>query len=1204
MPEPLLNFRTSGISNTNHELLESEKDRLLAKEFPCLTPDQRRQLTDNKTMCADTLFEIAGAHLDDPKFVKASRALFEDRRVHNGKRWQSDAFDTLGDTDFETWPKISVIVPFYEAETSIGECLDSVLAQSLSEFEVICINDCAVDDSQAIVDDHMARDRRIKSFRNDGNIGLGASRNAGVRVANGRYIFHLDPDDTLPANALEALYSTATEHKSDMVKGAYRASQGLHRQESAKAITKYPCGIEDQIVTNTTLKEMPRLLRTTEGHWSYLYAATFARQTPYPTDLKMGQDSMFMVNAVPRARSISLIPDVVYNYQANPESAMNHFTARKLFDALEWRRRAWHVLNDAGMTEIGEHMLFAYWSRAFFESVDKILTAENHALFEERLGRALSDAEYPGNNPPSDPVLRQRFDQAVARIGNGKMPANASTTSNDGTSFRVATFSTQDHGGAGIGSQRRVEYLRKAGLDARIYCALRNTDHDYVHQLPLATPGSTEIQLPDARAHWKEKVVLRRSDFPDLKANELFSKPESIVDFRNAKSVFEEADIVHMHWVSGVFDYKNVDVIAEKPIVWTLADMSAFTGGCHYSEGCEGYQTDCKNCPLLGGESDLAHQFWRIKRDAYAKLKNLHIICPSQWLADRVRNSTLLGDRPVHMIPNALPVDRFKPTNRLVARKRLGLPLDRKLIAFGADSLGNSRKGGDILRAAIQILKSRNALDGIEGIFFGHGGADFGIPAHEMGQVSDEETMSLIYAAADIFAFPSREDNAPLTVVESMLSGTPVVGFPVGNVVELIEHRVTGYIAQQGDIEDFATGIEWALAGRSSATTLDRRAQNHIDARAHNDPEIAVARHIALYEKITGSAVDRGKRYGVFGASLTGQGVRHDSGEALGYVEFLKRKHAANVNSRSANIKRFCYPGNRLSDGGMIALDHVISEKPDICILELAVENQAVGRLATHEEVSLIYSRLLDNGILPVTFLVPLPIGRKPEKLPNFTAAVEICEQHGLPILIADTQQIAASGAEFNDVHTTAESGEKLADQLADFLSALPFDDLKRQFRNYNIPQSTLKSQRLSMPSHKDLERICIRIEPRDDQPFRFRIVQRHEIGPHSPVLDVRTLDDDNAGDGWERHSVSVWDQYCHYSRKSYVTLLPDDREYRGAVSVEISIASDSPDYSRCRRSVESWPAPEELSLRPIGAIYILADSEFCATISDKVQSE
>lgn len=842
---PVLNFRVTGVSSTNITGLKLERNLLLSQQFPYLSESDLKALNNPSTTNPEEVAEIANRNLDQPKLVRACRALLHDLYFHGAKRWKSGAIETIGKADPSEWPLVSVILPFYESEDTIRACLDSILSQSLKELEVICVNDCAIDATQRTIDEYMNRDTRIRCIYNPENMGLGASRNAGIRASRGRYVFHIDPDDTIPPDALETLYDTAFSNKSEMTKGAYRSSQGLLGKGQKPPVIEYTCGVKKNAVINTSLSKAPGLLNTTEGHWSYLYDAVFAQNNPYPTDLKMGQDSIFLVGALAKANRVSLIPQVIYNYQANPNSAMNRFNVRKFTDALEWRMRAWYLLQEAGQSHVGERLLFQYWNPAFFQSLDEQLTLEEKSTFDHTLVRALKRAGYPRRTPPRNPEVAAYFRSTFKLLKSIEKGASERQLP-----LRVATFTTQDHGGAGIGSMRRVEALRGNGVDAQIYCAFQKTDNIYVNKISYAPPLAPETDYSTAWQVWRQASALTRAEHPQLKARELFSKPGSIVDFRDLRPVFDGAEIVHMHWVSGIFDYDHTDVLADKPVAWTLADMNAFTGGCHYSEGCENYREDCRDCPLLEKGSDLAHKAWQKKRAAYAKIKNLHVICPSQWLADCARNSTLFGDRPVHVIPNAFPVDRFTPTNKMVARQKLGLPLDKKLVVFGADSLANRRKGGDILAAAIRHLRDMGQAGDVEGLFFGAASLDLGIRGHNMGHVSDEAKLSLIYAAADVFAFPSREDNAPLTVAESLLSGTPVVAFPVGNVPEMIQHRDTGFIASYEDAKDFAEGLVWALNGQDHDELRMRGLRGHLHARAHNDPETAVARHVSLYKRM------------------------------------------------------------------------------------------------------------------------------------------------------------------------------------------------------------------------------------------------------------------------------------------------------------------------------------------------------------------
>ncbi len=861
LARPLLNFRTTGVSSTDNSRLQLETAQFLAAEFPFLNESETQRLADNWATGPHGIIAIALAHADKPEFVKACRALLADRKRNAGPEWRDIDLSAIGAADRLTFPLVSVIIPFYASENHIHATLDSVLGQTLREIEVICVNDCAIDGTQTVIDEYRRRDPRLRTVINQNNLGPGASRNKGVAAARGRYVLFLDADDTLPPDALQKLFDIAERLGSTMVRGAIKIAQGVHGQALTKEIVNYPCGVTDKIIPNVNLAAMPELLRTTEGHTTYLYDADFARAHPYPTDLRVGEDSLFLARAICAAPKITLIPNVVYHYRANPDSAMNKFTSRMFFDALEWRRRAWNLLTDVGQKSIGENLLFSYWSKSFFERLSQTLTPAETEKFFEALGRALEQAGYPGSEEIRDPQLRSIFDTAVreAKFASTRAPSHREKRPDDygrnapqAGHLEVATFVLWDFGGAGQGSQRRVEALRRHGVNAEIYSVFKKTSKPHVRQAPIIRKlGVSDGDDAELNKAWRTHAVVTEEDTRVLQARELFSKTGAIVDFDQMEPVFESADIVHLHWIAGMMDYEKAPIyLRDKPVVWTLADMNAFTGGCHYSEGCEGYKRECRSCPLLGG-SNFAHENWKVKKRAYDELQNLHIVCPSQWLADRAAESALFRGRPIHVIPNALPVDRFQPTNKLAARQQLGLPLNKKLVVFGAANIKNPRKGGDILAASMERLAAPGRSDDVEGLFFGSSALDIGVRSHEMGHVSDEQKLSLIYAAADAYAFPSREDNAPLTVAEALLSGTPVVGFSVGNVPELVTHRDTGYIARYEDVSDFAEGLAWALDQPRSTDTLARSLRCSAAARRYNDPDRSAKAHIALYESIS-----------------------------------------------------------------------------------------------------------------------------------------------------------------------------------------------------------------------------------------------------------------------------------------------------------------------------------------------------------------
>ena len=112
---------------------------------------------------------------------------------------------------------LSIVIPVYNAEKTLRETLDSVLGQSLKEIEVICVDDGSKDRSVSVVEEYIAKDRRVSLIRQQ-NLYAGAARNAGIEAARGEYLFFLDADDYVLDYALEAVCHKARKHRLDCLK--------------------------------------------------------------------------------------------------------------------------------------------------------------------------------------------------------------------------------------------------------------------------------------------------------------------------------------------------------------------------------------------------------------------------------------------------------------------------------------------------------------------------------------------------------------------------------------------------------------------------------------------------------------------------------------------------------------------------------------------------------------------------------------------------------------------------------------------------------------------------------------------------------------------------------------------------------------------------------------------------------------------------
>jgi glycosyltransferase involved in cell wall biosynthesis len=283
-----------------------------------------------------------------------------------------------------------------------------------------------------------------------------------------------------------------------------------------------------------------------------------------------------------------------------------------------------------------------------------------------------------------------------------------------------------------------------------------------------------------------------------------------------------QPDIINLHWVGSGFVQIETLTRLKMPICWTLHDMWAFTGGCHYSDGCNRFIVGCGSCPILQSQDlqDVTQRVWQRKQQAWKNIP-MTIITPSRWLATVAQSSSLFQQLPVKVIPNGLDTQVYQPMPRAVARQALGLPVDRQLILFGAlSATSDRRKGFDLLLAALaQLPEQRREM--IELVILGakqpKNLPNFGFPVHYLGELTQDEQLAKTYAAADVFVLPSREDNLPNTILEALACGTPCVSFAVGGIPEAIDHLQNGYIAPAFETTELARGIDWVLGAEADA---------------------------------------------------------------------------------------------------------------------------------------------------------------------------------------------------------------------------------------------------------------------------------------------------------------------------------------------------------------------------------------------------
>jgi glycosyltransferase involved in cell wall biosynthesis len=411
--------------------------------------------------------------------------------------------------------------------------------------------------------------------------------------------------------------------------------------------------------------------------------------------------------------------------------------------------------------------------------------------------------------------------------------------------MRVVFLNTSDSGGgAARAAVRLLHGVREAGVDAQMIVQRKLTDDNAV----VGPGGRFGNDLTAIRTHLDCAPL---GLYP--KRNRFIFSPAFLPEKLQHKVDLTKPDIIHLHWLGEGFLRLESLARFEQPLVWTLHDSWAFTGGCHIPFDCINYREKCGYCPALGSsrQRDLSRWVWRRKERIFRKL-NLTVVAPSSWLARCAKSSPLLHRFPIEVIPNGLDLGRFRPLDKLLARQIFGLPQDKKLILFGAMSCTSDKnKGFHLLQPAMQKLVAKGWKNNVELVVFGStepaNAPDFGLKTHYLGRMHDDTSIALLYSAADLFVAPSIQENLSNTVMEAMACGTPCVAFDIGGMPDLIEHEHNGYLAHPFEAEDLAEGIAWGLADEERSHALSSRCREKV---AQFSLGRVAGRYIDLYKKL------------------------------------------------------------------------------------------------------------------------------------------------------------------------------------------------------------------------------------------------------------------------------------------------------------------------------------------------------------------
>lgn len=225
---------------------------------------------------------------------------------------------------------ISIIIPIYKVEAYLHECLDSVVNQSYTNLEIICVDDGSPDECGNIIKKYMANDQRIKLIEKE-NGGLSDARNAGLDICTGNYVFFLDSDDFLALNAIETLFHTAKEYTADIVIGNFVQFDDGSNPHKGHDFALPPFVTDGISAYEKAYGDYYLQLNIA---WGKLYKASLFKILRYPVG-RIHEDEFTTYKAIIAAKHVAYVNTPLLFYRVRPGSIMRQCFSTKSLDKIE-----------------------------------------------------------------------------------------------------------------------------------------------------------------------------------------------------------------------------------------------------------------------------------------------------------------------------------------------------------------------------------------------------------------------------------------------------------------------------------------------------------------------------------------------------------------------------------------------------------------------------------------------------------------------------------------------------------------------------------------------------------------------------------------------------------------------------------------------------------------------------------------------------
>ena len=391
-----------------------------------------------------------------------------------------------------------------------------------------------------------------------------------------------------------------------------------------------------------------------------------------------------------------------------------------------------------------------------------------------------------------------------------------------------------DSSGAGKATVLTHHALLKQGLDSKILFLKSN----------LTEPGIHSYHNKSFSHKLKRFFVTQFDQFPLLfyfKKNKRIFSPAIIGLSLKRNNLISWADIIHIHWANhGFIDIAEI-VKWNKPIIFTLRDMWAFTGGCHYAFECMNFKNECGKCPSLGSDKSIDLSNRVIKRKLkYLSSKNINWVAISSWMQKKAKESAVLKNKKISIIYSGVDTTIFKTLNKIETRNKLNLPLNKTILIVGATDLRERYKGFEHAKILLNKVNKDYLV-----ITFGSGHFKEGEIPQQVIHYGKVNTSILceLYNVANVFIGPSIAEGMGKTFLEAQLCGTPVLCFDETGPVDIVSHKKTGYLAKFKDDGNLYEGLLFCLNTKMNREFIRSKSVNKFSIN------VIAKQYIKTYEK-------------------------------------------------------------------------------------------------------------------------------------------------------------------------------------------------------------------------------------------------------------------------------------------------------------------------------------------------------------------